>query len=400
MEENSLANLVNEWLAPLSKRDRDVISWRYGLEDDQPQTLEEVARRLRVTRERIRQIESRVIQWLKQPWHRQVVCSLVEHIYQVLVQAGGLATEVQLVAALAEIIDLGDVNPQGVVRLLLISYGEVAEIKKLESWGLHSLPLELVLEINQQIAKILAVGYVPLSRDELLSRFKSTLLYQTHVDELNDEFILGCIRLSEKIVCRDDGCYGLERWERQYQDNIILALRRLGRPAHYTEIAEAVNSALSSGHYISPRTVHVRLMQHPDLFVWVRRRGTYGLKEWGLERTLSYEDALVQILKEVGHPLTFQQILAQLPRLRPYYDENSIVLTLSTNGRFRAFLDNTYGLANWQEEDFSTENYRVRRLFEMGSEVVYQGPKREVLEAIYDVDSFITRIRERTNRES
>ncbi len=45
-------------LGELTEREKDVIMLRYGLDGDEPRTLEEVGRALEVTRERVRQIES------------------------------------------------------------------------------------------------------------------------------------------------------------------------------------------------------------------------------------------------------------------------------------------------------------------------------------------------------
>ena len=44
-------------LGVLSERDRSVLVLRYGLDDAEPKTLEEIGRRLGLTRERVRQIE-------------------------------------------------------------------------------------------------------------------------------------------------------------------------------------------------------------------------------------------------------------------------------------------------------------------------------------------------------
>ena len=174
-------------------------------------------------------------------------------------------------------------------------------------------------------------------------------------------------------------------------------LRELGEPAHYSKIAERINDGVSSVRRITSRHVQTQLTQNPEIFSWVGLRGTYGLKEWGVERALTYEEALTQIFEEAGHPLTYQQILARMPQFRPYYEEASLVLTLGTNGRFRSFPGDTYGLAEWQEEDFS-EDYRLQRLFDE-VEVVpsVNKPKAEVVEALDDVDGFIARARERTN---
>lgn len=52
---------VNEALAMLPYRERKVIELRFGLKGEHPRTLEEVARRFGVTRERIRQIEAKAL---------------------------------------------------------------------------------------------------------------------------------------------------------------------------------------------------------------------------------------------------------------------------------------------------------------------------------------------------
>lgn len=51
----------------LTERERKVIEYRFGLIDNQPRTLEEVGRIFGVTRERIRQIESKTLKKLQHP---------------------------------------------------------------------------------------------------------------------------------------------------------------------------------------------------------------------------------------------------------------------------------------------------------------------------------------------
>jgi RNA polymerase primary sigma factor len=56
---------LHDLLSELAPRQREVLELRFGLGDEQPHTLAEVAARLRVTRERVRQIETRAIYRLR-----------------------------------------------------------------------------------------------------------------------------------------------------------------------------------------------------------------------------------------------------------------------------------------------------------------------------------------------
>ena len=58
---------LSKVLEGLAERERKVIMLRFGLEDGHPHTLEEVGRQFGVTRERIRQIESKTLAKLRHP---------------------------------------------------------------------------------------------------------------------------------------------------------------------------------------------------------------------------------------------------------------------------------------------------------------------------------------------
>ncbi len=62
-----LQEQLGKVLEGLAERERKVIALRFGLEDGHPRTLEEVGREFGVTRERIRQIESKTLAKLRHP---------------------------------------------------------------------------------------------------------------------------------------------------------------------------------------------------------------------------------------------------------------------------------------------------------------------------------------------
>ncbi len=65
--DSMLREQLEQVLDGLADRERKVIKFRFGLEDGHPRTLEEVGREFGVTRERIRQIESKTLVKLRHP---------------------------------------------------------------------------------------------------------------------------------------------------------------------------------------------------------------------------------------------------------------------------------------------------------------------------------------------
>jgi RNA polymerase sigma factor (sigma-70 family) len=64
---HELAASLEDRLAPLDTREREVVRLRFGLATDHEHTLAEIARRLGISRERVRQIEQRALAKLRRP---------------------------------------------------------------------------------------------------------------------------------------------------------------------------------------------------------------------------------------------------------------------------------------------------------------------------------------------
>ena len=62
-----LKEQIDNVLSTLTSREQRVLQLRFGLEDGRSRTLEEVGREFNVTRERIRQIEAKVLRKLRHP---------------------------------------------------------------------------------------------------------------------------------------------------------------------------------------------------------------------------------------------------------------------------------------------------------------------------------------------
>lgn len=71
---------LQQLLADLTTRERDVIQMRFGLGDGHPYSLAEIGRALDLSRERVRQIEAKALQKLRQPKRRNRVRDYLESL--------------------------------------------------------------------------------------------------------------------------------------------------------------------------------------------------------------------------------------------------------------------------------------------------------------------------------
>ena len=62
-----LHRILDNIIATLTEREQEIINMRFGLKDGKPRTLEYIGNKLGVTRERIRQIESKALKKLRHP---------------------------------------------------------------------------------------------------------------------------------------------------------------------------------------------------------------------------------------------------------------------------------------------------------------------------------------------
>ena len=80
METNreALKAQIDTAMETLNYREREILRLRYGLADGYTYTLEEVGRIFQVTRERVRQIESKAVRKLQQPYRARALVSFLD----------------------------------------------------------------------------------------------------------------------------------------------------------------------------------------------------------------------------------------------------------------------------------------------------------------------------------
>lgn len=364
LAETTVEAMIDEWLGNLTKREREIINGRFSLQGNEL-TLKEIGGQLGVTRERVRQIQKKALRKLENRYvgkGRELLKPLFAYLRQVFIEHGGLISRSEIIVSFEsnETIQLGEIDPVGVMLLLCEIDAQFYYFKKQQVAALSKYSVDTITSVQACFAEILEKEYTPVSGEILLTAFKKTELYAANQDwqtDYPDDFFMACLRVHPKIEQLDSELYILTKWSKKRLGAMILALRKIGEPAHFSVITEKANELLPPDQQLTVRNVHAWLGRYTDIFVWVRLRGTYGLKEWGLELELSYVDACAQIFENAGHPLTLDRVLAQMPQVRQFFDESSVLITLSTHERFYSFSNNRYGLAEWtttqSEADFA-----------------------------------------------
>ncbi len=78
--QESLKSRINAAMETLNYREREIIRLRFGLADGYSYTLEEVGKIFSVTRERVRQIESKAVRKLQQPYRCRSLASFLDGV--------------------------------------------------------------------------------------------------------------------------------------------------------------------------------------------------------------------------------------------------------------------------------------------------------------------------------
>ncbi|MAI35476.1 MAG: RNA polymerase subunit sigma-70 [Planctomycetaceae bacterium TMED240] len=92
METNrdALKTQIDAAMETLNYREREILRLRYGLADGYTYTLEEVGRIFQVTRERVRQIESKAVRKLQQPYRSKSLVSFLDGAELSMLESGEL----------------------------------------------------------------------------------------------------------------------------------------------------------------------------------------------------------------------------------------------------------------------------------------------------------------------
>lgn len=357
------------WLSLLEERERFILEKHYGLYCP-ILTLQEIGQRLNVTRERVRQLEKRAFRQLRQK-HSAAIDSIAYSLANYICECGGVITLVEAIAWLQEQPSQStQMNLKGAVFLIAALTDGLQYLSRFQVFLHNDLSAKLLTTTQAALAELLETRLAPTAVDVLIDDFRATPAFQSArsfwSDAIGfelDAFILASLRTGE-FVEWEPGVYALRRWNSRIGDNIVVALREIGEPAHFTDIAKAVNLQLPPDQQTTARNVHATMLRYEDVFTRVGN-GTYALVEWNLKKDDSIAETAARILRKAGHPLHIDTITDEV--LTSWQvNPNTVYMALHEDGYYREnsglsdlclLLGNSvFSLSEWEAARTAEEN--------------------------------------------
>ncbi len=313
----NLQSLLDDLFLVLTEKEALVIKKRFALQGQSKQTLEKIGKHFKVTRERIRQIESIALSKLRRTVRTTRLNEVNEMAKGVLRMFGGVMREDALITQVLKRTANSSELDGAVLRLSFAIDNEMASSGHsgtfVPFWRLESLAMEDISLLVESGVKILKKRKSCMSEDELISGVQALNLFKDRIP--SRELISSSLTIDERLREIDEG-WGLTEWRfvrpRSIRDKVEIILRKAGQPLHFMDIANRIREASFDHKNVTVQAVHNELIRYPQ-FVLVGR-GLYALKEWGYEPG-TVADVIEKILAEKG-PLSKREIIAEVAKQR------------------------------------------------------------------------------------
>lgn len=301
----------------LTEKEVTVVKKRFALQGQPKQTLEKIGKQFKVTRERIRQIESIALSKLRRTVRTTRLDEVNEVAKSLLRVHGGIMREEDLITAVLKRIQNATAVDGSVLRLSFSIDAEMSCTGRSQTfvpfWRLASLSADDVSLIIDNVVKILRKRKTCMKQEELVSAIQAMNLFKDRIP--SRELIQSCLRVDERLREIDEG-WGLTEWRfvrpRSIRDKVEIILKKTAQPLHFMEIANKIREAKFDHKNVTVQAVHNELIRYPQ-FVLVGR-GLYALREWGYEPG-TVADVIEKILKEKG-PLSKKEIISEVGKQR------------------------------------------------------------------------------------
>jgi len=334
---------ILDYLRELGQRESQILINRYGLRDGLPQTLEQIGKELHLTRERVRQVEKNALKKLAGKRLPAELQTNADFIFQLIEDRGNIIRE----TALQNLLTQDGVGAKNCLLFILRIVPRFNYMKETEGahacWYLSGFDRETFEELVGVSKQILEESKKALKPEVLFEKIRTN--GSPEIKNLSDAAIESMITATKLIDRNPFGEWGLSNWSEinpsDVGDKAFLVLEHHEKPEHYAAITELINRQLSPDRAAHKETVHNELIKD-DRFVLVGR-GIYALTKWGYKKGV-VADVIDSVIRKLGHPLTKEEIIAEVMKQR-IVKRNTIIVGLSNRSRFAKTSDNKYTTA-------------------------------------------------------
>jgi DNA-directed RNA polymerase alpha subunit len=279
MDGASWRRLIGDILARCVRdtRQRRVLELRVGLLDGNPQTLDDVAKHVHVTRERVRQIERLARKEFSTYTSKQLLAPLLSAIHEWIQSAGGILTCEDVAQHLAGQYGWRTVPPAGAVRGFLglcsgeftIEHDYTCVETPCRGCGMAGQSVLSLLQrqheasLNEGLAAIAA------------SCAADCRLHLTHYDKFSHAFVVDlmkrCQGESPTVYVSDGRLYSRSEWMLRNASigaKCEVILERASAPMHYQQVTEML--AREHDKNMKPLRVHAYLSPLSSVLMWDR----------------------------------------------------------------------------------------------------------------------------------
>lgn len=342
-----ISQTIKNLIQNLKPRQREIISGRFGLDNEEVYTLAGLGDRYGITRERVRQIEAEALRLVREQLraNSSLQEKLIRPIYKHLDSYGGLRRDDMLVEELRSVFNDHNLHHWH-LRFLAGVLDEPHYVPADDHfhffWYSNKDAMRDAQKFVAYLEKLIAD-----KKDDLILHQKFQDYFAQAIAKHNIPHAHGMnfVSVSRKFEKNPFGDFGLSHWEeinpRTMRDKAYLVLKKKGQPMHFTDVAHAINEVgFHDDREALAQTVHNELIK--DDRVVLVGRGIYGLREHGyMEGTC--RDVLHSILKEHG-PLSLDEIINKIAEQR-FLKHNTILLNLQNKKFFKRIGEGRYHVA-------------------------------------------------------
>ena len=318
-------------LNSLNPRTREVIVKRYGLENDERRTLESIGREYGITRERVRQIENFALGTIRKSKDYNEHENIFEELSDIIKNLGILVPEDILMNSISN--DKVIHNHMNFYMSLSTKFNRHREDDNFKhSWSIDK---DIAAHVHESLKSL----HTSMPKEELMGEEEVLTRFVSMLTEVADEYkhnkviVDRYLKLS-KVIAKNP----LSEWghvtssnvkARGIKDYAYLILRKEGKPMHFRDVANAINSTFNKKAHVA--TCHNELIK--DKRFTLVGRGMYGLKEWG-QVGGTVKDIIKRVITEAGEKLYKDEIVKKVMEMRDV-KENTVMVNLNNPKYFK-----------------------------------------------------------------